>query len=104
MYALRSMRSLAGLQTDVEDLLLIRFTQAFPRRMLVRCRLVMETGAHVSSNVFTSRAGMHSEVTDGRPFSDYFPNALRRRLVAAPLPLPEAALRQPLRRYQGPCQ
>ena len=51
-----------------------------------------------------SRAGTHSKVTNGGPFCACLSNVLRRRLVAAALPLTEAALRQPLRRYQGPCQ
>ena len=35
------------------------------------------------------------------PFSASFSSVLRRRLVAAPLPLTEAALRQALRRYRA---
>ena len=96
---------------------MVRFSQAFPRRRLVRRRLVSGDGVHISAmfslpewagralkvastNVFTSRAGTHSKNTNGGPFGACFSTVLRRRLVAAPLPLTEAAFRQPLRRYQ----
>ena len=57
----------------------------------------------MSQQGFHVREGTHTNVTNGGAFSACFSSVLRRRLVAAPLPLTEAALRQPLRRYQGPC-
>ena len=64
-------------------------TQAFPRRRLVRRRLVSGDGGCLS-NFSRPERGRTQIVTNGGPFSACFSNVLRRRLVAAPLPLIEA--------------
>ena len=69
--------------------------QALPRRRLARRRLVSGDGVHVSATFSRSERGPHCKVTNGDPCSACFSSVLKRRLVAAPLPLTQGALKQP---------
>ena len=76
--------------------------QALPRRRLVRRRLVSAAGVHVSETFSSPERGRAAQSLTEIRLVVVFSNVLRRRLVAAPLPLTEAPLRQPLRRYKAP--
>ena len=66
-----------------------------PRRRLVRRRLVSGDGAHVSATFSRPERGRTAKSLTEIHLVLVFPVFLKRRLVAAPLPLTQGALKQP---------
>ena len=86
-----------GLFFDSRDLFESHLSQiqALPRRRLVRRRLVSGDGAHVSATFSRPERGRTAKSLTEIHLVLVFPVFLRRRLVAAPLPLTQGALKQP---------
>ena len=69
--------------------------QALPRRRLVRRRLVSGDGVHVSATFSRPERGRTAKSLTEIHLVLVFPVFLKRRLVAAPLPPTQGALKQP---------
>ena len=71
------------------------FYQALPRRRLVRRRLLSGDGVHVSAIFSRPERGRTAKSLTEIHVVLVFPVFFKRRLVAAPLPLTQGALKQP---------
>ena len=69
--------------------------RGFPKRRLVKRRLVSGDGVHISATFSGPERGRTAKSLPEIRLLLVFPVFLKRRLVAAPLPLTQGALKQP---------